>query len=378
MDSAQSSWSVINDTDAKAAALRIRLHALNGREHKRQRSMLNKELYSLENDDMYVAAVREKTRKERAAREAAEAEQCVTVLNHEHEHSVTRPSNAHRRTTEERLHFRSLVANLFNEYAPSFEAELDELCYRTPSMIEGALLQAFASGTGAADHEGHIVFSSTLAVDLGCGTGLAALALHSRCHGRLIGCDLSRSMLAIAARKQRKDGCGSLYDDLAECDLISFLRSSVEPATADLIIAADVLVYMRELDDLFVAVEASLAPGGVFAFSTELARPGEVACPPEGPGWIERPSERLAHSEEYLRKLVNDNAGGNGRGSLQLLSLTDSTIRNDCRAPIWGQIAVVRKAAVQEDRTTSPSGSYCRGSRAFPLDSAGIATKLDS
>ena len=144
-------------------------------------------------------------------------------------------------------------------------------------------------------------------------------------------------MLAEAARKRRPDGTRALYDELAAVDAVAFLKKSVLPSTADLIIAADVLVYMRELDDLFAAVEESLAPSGLFAFSTEIARSGEVAPPPEGPGWIERPSERIAHLESYLRRLADS-------CKLEILSLTETSIRSDQGKPIQGHVVVVQKS----------------------------------
>ena len=186
------------------------------------------------------------------------------------------------------------------------------------------------------------MLSSGLTVDLGCGTGLAGVALHRYCTGRFVGCDLSRRMLTHAAHKTR-DGDdargGKIYDELVACDVVAYLQKHVPDAGSDLIIAADVLVYMRELDGLFRAAHAALAPGGTFAFSTELARDGEVGCPPNGPGWIERPSERMAHLESYVRLLASNEG-------LEVVSLEATIIRNDESAPIWGQVCIVRKANV--------------------------------
>ena len=91
---------------------------------------------------------------------------------------------------------------------------------------------------------------------------------------------------------------------------MAFLQRRVEPSTADLIVAADVLLYMRDLTDLFVEVAAALRPGGLFAFSTELAEDSECGgIPPQGRGWVERQSERIAHSESYVRWLVDTTDG---------------------------------------------------------------------
>lgn len=148
-------------------------------------------------------------------------------------------------------------------------------------------------------------------------------------------------MLSIAAKKRRTDAAaGPMYDSLVACDVVSYLLNHVPPGGADLIVAADVLVYMRELESLISAAATSLAPSGLFAFSTERAMPGEVACPPDGNGWLERPSERMAHLESYVRYLVDATDG------LEIVTLDATIIRNDESAPIWGQICVVRKVAL--------------------------------
>ena len=45
---------VVERTEARMAALRARLPALQGKEHKRQRTSINKQLYALENGDEYT------------------------------------------------------------------------------------------------------------------------------------------------------------------------------------------------------------------------------------------------------------------------------------------------------------------------------------
>ena len=43
--------------------------------------------------------------------------------------------------------------------------------------------------------------SHTVAVDLGCGTGLAGAAMKPFCKGTLLGCDLSGGMILLAKKK---------------------------------------------------------------------------------------------------------------------------------------------------------------------------------
>ena len=358
------SSAIVLDTEAKIAAIRLRLAALpTGKEHKRQRTAANKELYSLENNEDYVAAIKARTLHDRAIRDAAEDAEIAASRLRDEEAAANAKKAAAANTIQpsrtQELHFRSLVTSLFDEYAPNFEKELvGHLRYETPAKIIQALIQARGGDESTGGDEAPAAapicatqLSATLAVDLGCGTGLAGVALRGRFGGRLIGCDLAPRMLAVARRKQRVafsgdggdagdggDGGGPLYDQLEACDAVAYLHRHVPNAGADLIIAADVLVYMRSLDDLFSAVSKALAPSGLFAFSTEVARPGEVHCPPDGPGWIERPSERLAHLEAYLRMLIDVEAS-----ALELVSLEETTIRQDGKHPIRGHVVVVRK-----------------------------------
>ena len=343
---------IIESTTAKLDALRLRLPRLHGKEHKRQRVAVKKELYAIENGEAYAAALSAAIRGQRAAADATESEAWKVMLQRERDEAAAagQQQQQRRRATEnlsvpERLHFRSVVAGMFDEYAPTFEEELvGKLHYRTPGILERALARTLATGDLGA------VLSSSLFVDLGCGTGLAAVALQARCTGRLLGCDLSRRMVAVAANKRRTAG-GPLYDELHTCDAVACLRNSVALESADLIVAADVLVYMRELDDLFRAAEERLSPGGLFGFSTEIATPDEVVPPPGGPGWIERPSERIAHAEAYWRQLMAD------RGILEVISVEAADIRNDMSAPIQGHIVVARKRrAVPSYRRAEESG----------------------
>ena len=87
----------------------------------------------------------------------------------------------------------------------------------------------------------------------------------------------------------------------------------------------------------------ALRPGGLFAFSTELGQNGECGgVPPAGRGWVERQSERIAHSEEYLRWLVETTDG------LQLRSLSVTTIRNEGRRALSGHLCIVSKEQSSE------------------------------
>lgn len=165
------------------------------------------------------------------------------------------------------------VRSLFDQYANHFDQHLTEvLGYKTPAVLD-ALLR-------------HVAPSSELAtVDLGCGTGLCGpyLRAYSR---KLVGVDLSQQMLDKAAERK-------LYDELACDDLTGYLRGRT--ASFDLAVAADVFVYIGDLALVFDTVHAALRPGGRFCFSVEAG---------EGADYVLRPSNRYAHTLEYLQRLA--------------------------------------------------------------------------
>lgn len=172
------------------------------------------------------------------------------------------------------------VRSVFDGYAGMFEEHLvGTLHYRVPELIANAL---------AAEHP--VPFAAAL--DLGCGTGLVADQLAPGRIAVIDGVDLSPRMIEVARRKNR-------YRALHVGDLMDFLKRS-EAATAgyDLVVAADVFIYVGRLEEVFAAVRAILRPGGLFVFSVEHS---------DGEGCALRPSSRYAHNEPYIAGLADAN-----------------------------------------------------------------------
>ncbi len=199
------------------------------------------------------------------------------------------------------------VRGLFDDYADRFETALvEDLGYRAPWLIADLIEKA---SPGA---------SFARAVDLGCGTGLMAEALKGRVE-HFAGCDLSPEMVARAE-------AGDRYQELAVAEATTFLSERTE--TLDLVTAADVLVYIGALDNLFRHVAARLASGGLFAFTVEEAAGGDLVL---------RDSLRYAHGEAYIRRML----AGVG---LAVVELTRDTLRYDRGTPIGGLIMLARPA----------------------------------
>ena len=147
------------------------------------------------------------------------------------------------------------VRRLFDEYAPRFDKSLvDRLAYRAPEALRAAV-GAIPRGR-----------KYTSMLDLGCGTGLAGAAFRPMTEW-LEGVDLSSRMVGEARRKK-------IYDHLAVNDMIEHLRAATR--RFDLMVAADVLVYLGPLDDIFRAVHARIAVDGVFAFTVQRHE-GEIS-----------------------------------------------------------------------------------------------------
>lgn len=190
------------------------------------------------------------------------------------------------------------VQALFDSYAPAFDTELVELLnYRGPQVLSQRLAQfgrRFAR-----------------ALDLGCGTGLCG-PLVKPLVDRLEGVDLSAEMLRGAQAR-------GVYDALAQAELGEFLDAATPGY--DLVLAADVFVYVGALDGVFAGLARCMAPDGVFCFSVEEAQPPDTL--------VLRPSLRYAHSEAHVRELA-------ARHGFEVAGLLRAPIREDQRVPIPG------------------------------------------
>ena len=82
----------------------------------------------------------------------------------------------------------------------------------------------------------------------------------------------------------------------ASCMTIWFTICDTTHHRYDLVVSADVFIYVGELEATFDGVARVIEPGGVFCFSVELA--------PDEQDFVLRPSQRYAHSERYLRALA--------------------------------------------------------------------------
>ncbi len=210
------------------------------------------------------------------------------------------------------------LRTVFDGYADRFESHLVALGYRVPGTMRKALLEHPRLQAG--QHVGPVL-------DLGCGTGLIALALSDLALGPLTGVDLSGGMLAEAAAK-------GLYADLHEADLMRFLADDAN--RWPLVLAADVLCYFGALDELFAAVHARLEPGGWFVLSVEELLPHHDGTIPGNGEWALLRQGRYAHSRDYIVRVATE-------AGLRINRLDQEAVRYEADAPVAGFLAVLER-----------------------------------
>lgn len=192
------------------------------------------------------------------------------------------------------------VQALFDGYADGFERHLvEQLGYRVPIALAALLPgRRFVA-----------------ALDLGCGTGLCAQALQGRVDA-IDGIDLAPRMVDAARAR-------GLYRRVDAAAIVPWLQAA--DAGYELVIAADVFIYIGDLAPVFAGVRRVLAPGGLFAFSVEAAAVG-----------VELGAQlRYRHGEDHLRRLAAEQG-------FEWLACEPAVLRHEQQQPISGLLAVLR------------------------------------
>lgn len=199
------------------------------------------------------------------------------------------------------------VQGLFDQYADEFDAHL----------------------LGTLGYQGHRVLIEQLpadaprrfahVLDLGCGTGLCGQSIRSRTD-RLTGVDLSPAMIGRARAR-------GLYDELQVADITAFLRTC--DAVYDLMLAADVFIYVGALEPVFEALLPRLQPGGWLAFTLEEAVDDSRPL-------VLGPDFRYVHALSAVEALARQHG-------LQLRSRHRAPLRHDQGQPVWGRYVVLQR-----------------------------------
>lgn len=167
------------------------------------------------------------------------------------------------------------VKDIFNSYSDTFdETLLGNLHYAVPEKLRSLF-----------DTLKYPVKLFSKCIDLGCGTGLAGSKFSDLCKN-LAGIDLSEGMIEKAKQKD-------IYDSLQVAEITTFLKSKRNEY--DLVVAADVLTYMGDLDPVFATLTAATTKHALFCFSTENSRQPHFHLCPTG---------RFAHSRNYVSHIA--------------------------------------------------------------------------
>ncbi|MHC4474114.1 MAG: class I SAM-dependent DNA methyltransferase [Planctomycetota bacterium] len=198
------------------------------------------------------------------------------------------------------------VRSLFDQYSRGYDDHLlKKLECKVPKLLRG-LLNSLVKG--------NVRFGNVL--DLGCGSGLSGMEFRD-ISDLLIGVDLSPKMVEEARRK-------GIYDALYVGDMIEFLNGTDEKY--DLLIAADVFVYVGNLRPVFSAVQDRLREGAYFVFSTESHY---------GSKYVLRKMGRYAHSKSYIESLAR-------KHNLAVEVRSSKLIRKEKEKWIMGDLFVLR------------------------------------
>lgn len=199
---------------------------------------------------------------------------------------------------------RRYVEYLFDQYAPSFEKCLVEnLEYDVPNIMSSTIFDCRCGPYGRV-------------LDLGCGTGLSGEPFQEH-SDRIDGVDISQGMLDIARDK-------GIYDALHIADVAEFIKA--DTSSYDLILCAEVLIYIGRCEALFMDVVNRLTDNGLFSFSIQEAD-GDVVLGPD---------HRYSHGGQYVEGCLE--AAG-----MSIVSSQQAILRKEDGVSVQGIIFVCEK-----------------------------------
>lgn len=203
------------------------------------------------------------------------------------------------------------ISSLFDHYAGTFEEHLVKtLSYRGPAQLDAIVAsqkrQNFA----------HVI-------DLGCGTGLCGAVFRTKA-AMLTGVDLSPLMVARARSK-------AIYDTLHIASIGQFLQDAA-PASADLLLAADVFIYVGDLDLILREAARVLCQGGLFAFTLQK----RASADEKDDGFCIGTDLRYAHDPAYVTRLA-------GQHGYDLIEMIEEAARHERGIAVPGLVVLLKR-----------------------------------
>ena len=201
-----------------------------------------------------------------------------------------------------------VIAMIFDQYADRFDEHLvGGLNYHAHEAVVAMLRARCAVPTPDI-------------LDLGCGTGLVGAALAPP-FGRLVGVDLSAAMLQRAQAR-------NVYTELQHAELVQYLKSCAD-ASFDVVVAADVFVYIGDLQPGFAQIARVLCAGGIAVISLEAGTES---------GYRVLSSGRFTHHRAYIERTAID-------AGLMVCDVLERQLRMQQGAPVAGYLVCLRSPA---------------------------------
>ncbi len=213
------------------------------------------------------------------------------------------------------------IRQLFDQYAETYnEHMINTLNYQVPFLLRQLI----------SPHIQKLNKPSTV-LDIGCGTGLCGIYFKDLAD-KLYGVDISSAMIT----KAKKSG---FYDKLTTADLLEQLDILIKSKqNLDLILAADVLVYHGDLNNIFKQCYQALTNNGYFLFSVENPSIDKKNNQQKEHGFKLQPTGRFCHSKEYITKLCQAH-------NFVLLEQKTATLRTNAQEDILGSLYLLKKQA---------------------------------
>ena len=201
----------------------------------------------------------------------------------------------------------SHVKELFDAHAPNFEQHLVEgLGYKIPEILDRHIRRLIGDAPASLD-----------ILDIGCGTGICGSLLKNLAHD-LTGIDIAPRMIEQARNRR-------VYNHLLVGDLTPLLAA--DPRNYDIIIAADVFIYVGDVKHIFEQAHRLLRPAGLLAFSVETSVDRPVVL---------RATGRYAHSTRYIEELAAST-------NFEIIVAEPAVIRTELKKPIEGAVYLLRR-----------------------------------
>jgi predicted TPR repeat methyltransferase len=199
----------------------------------------------------------------------------------EAEYMLATISNSYKRPATIPL---SIIEEFFDDQAPNYNKEyINHKNYQVPVL----LVESIGNYLAGRDNIKNVL-------DLGCGTGLCALALKEKIKvERIVGIDVSAKMLSEAKKTYFQEH--PLYDLLIKEDLNNYLQNGHEKF--ELIMAGYSLHYSSDITQCLVDCKNLLLPEGVLAFSVEKAETFDFG--------FSDSAENYCFSENYIRQIAS-------------------------------------------------------------------------